>query len=105
MAPATLRDAIVRVPKSNRPAPRHPARPATESTAGLLARGSSPVTAFPVFPVALWHGLAAYSCGGSCGVGTAVPHHIPCSLSRERPSTSPLNGGGLCFVNARGRCG
>src|SRR5258707_14633498 len=28
-------------------APRHPARLTTESTAGLLARGSSPVPAFP----------------------------------------------------------
>ncbi len=37
-------------PQTNRPAPRHPARPATESTAGLLARGSPPVTAFPDGP-------------------------------------------------------
>src|SRR5438445_1292691 len=72
-----------RVPLMNRPAPRHPARPATESTAGLLARGSPPVTAFPGFllPVAVWHRLAAYSCGGSCGIGTWVPHRIPYSLS------------------------
>jgi hypothetical protein len=33
-----------------RPAPRHPARATTESTAGLLARGSLPVTAFPGGP-------------------------------------------------------
>src|SRR5262249_42358939 len=33
-----------------RPAPRHPARTTTESTAGLLARGSPPVTAFPGCP-------------------------------------------------------
>src|SRR5712671_2190760 len=42
-------------------------------------------------PVALWFGLAAYSCGGSCGIGTLgtmfpLLHRIPCSLSRERPS-------------------
>src|SRR5258708_28584203 len=30
--------------------PRHPARLTTESTAGLLARGSPPVTAFPGCP-------------------------------------------------------
>ena len=89
-----------RVPERNRPAPRHPARPATESTAGLLARGSPPVTAFPDVPVAVWYGLAAYSCGGSCGIGTCVPHRIPCSLSRERPSMGPLNGGRRGFVNA-----
>src|SRR5437588_11243014 len=94
MAPVTLRDTIVRVPNRNRPAPRHPARPATESTAGLLARGSPPVTAFPGDPSGrVWYGLAAYSCGGSCGIGTCVPHRIPCSLSRERPSMGPLNGG------------
>src|SRR3984893_12485930 len=31
-------------------APRHPARHTTEPTAGLLARGSPPVTAFPGCP-------------------------------------------------------
>jgi len=70
--------------------PGAPRRVTTESTAGLLARGSPPVTAFPgLFPVAMWHGLAAYSCGGSCGFGTVVPHRIPCSLSDERPSIAP----------------
>ena len=39
-----------------------------------------------------WYGLAAYSCGGSCGIGTFVPHRIPCSLSCERPSMPPLSG-------------
>ena len=39
-----------RVPDTNPPAPRHPARPRIESTAGLLARGSPPVTAFPDRP-------------------------------------------------------
>src|SRR5262249_62264290 len=33
-----------------RPAARHAARTTTESTAGLLARGSAPVTAFPGCP-------------------------------------------------------
>jgi hypothetical protein len=40
--------------------------------------------------VALWLGLAAYSCGGSCGIETGTMlrflDRIPCSLSRERPS-------------------
>jgi hypothetical protein len=85
----------------NRSAARHPARATTESTAGLLARGSPPVTAFPGFvPVAMWHGLAAYSCGGSCGIGTwfrtAFPLH---SRVRDRRSR-PLNGGHPRFVNA-----
>src|SRR5262249_11884957 len=35
---------------ATRPAPRHPARATTESTEGLLARGSAPVTAFPGCP-------------------------------------------------------
>jgi hypothetical protein len=72
-------------PRKDRPAPRHPARAATESTAGLLACGSPPVTAFPGrTPVALWHGLAAYSCGGSCGLGTtgSAPHSL-FALARE----------------------
>src|SRR5262245_40287334 len=51
--------------------------------------GRSPglrVTACPAFPgllvpVAVGHRLAAYSCGGSCGIGTWVPHRIPSSLS------------------------
>jgi hypothetical protein len=45
-------------------------------------------------PVAEWQGLAAYSCGGSCGLGTLFPHRIPCSLSLERPSMAVLNGCG-----------
>jgi hypothetical protein len=50
----------------------------------LAGRRPSPPSR--VVPVAMWYGLAAYSCGGSCGLGTCVPHRIPCSLSRERPS-------------------
>ena len=85
----------------NRSAARHPARATTESTAGLLARGSPPVTAFPGFvPVAMWHGLAAYSCGGSCGIGTSFRTAFPVrSRLRDRRSR-PLNGGRLRFVNA-----
>jgi len=93
---------VSRVPQQNRPVPRHPARTATGSTAGLLARGSMPVTAFPGsrVPVALWYRLAAYSCGGSCGIGTWVPHRIPSSLSCERPSIRrALNGDNPHFVN------
>jgi hypothetical protein len=87
--------------QKDRPALRHPAQHASESTVGLLACGSPPVTAFPgIVPVAVWHGLAAYSCGGSCGLGTSVPHRIPCSLSCERPSMGALNGGDRAFVNA-----
>src|SRR5215471_1608832 len=41
-------------------------------------------------PVAQWCGLAAYSCGGSCGIGSRklirIPYRIPCWLSDERPS-------------------
>jgi hypothetical protein len=83
-------------PQGNRPdrvldwsrsAPRHPARATNESTAGLLARGSPPVTAFPgLVPVAMWHGLAAYSCGGSCGIGTSFRTAFPVRSRVERPS-------------------
>ena len=51
----------------------------------LAGRRPSPPSR--VDPVAAWQGLAAYSCGGSCGMGTdPVPHRIPCWLSCERPS-------------------
>jgi hypothetical protein len=88
----------------------------TESTAGLLARGSPPVTAFPESsPVALWLGLAADSCGGSCGLGatpatamfrTAFPVR---SHVRDRRYQA-LNGPRPTLVNARllfdcARCG
>jgi len=55
----------------------------TTAMAGLLARGSLPCTAFPV---SQWHvgaRLAAYSCGGSHGIGAsfkaikATPHRVP----------------------------
>ena len=89
----------LRLRTSRRSAPRHPARHTLESTAGLLARGSVPVAAFPGMTPVAWHGLAAYSCGGSCGIGTLVPHRIPCSLSCERPSTPTVSGAAGRFVN------
>jgi len=67
--------------------------------------GSVPVHAFPGQPQwPKWFGLAAYSCGGSCGIGirvvagcrTAFPVG---SLARDRRS-SPLNGRRTGFVNA-----
>src|SRR6516165_5831449 len=62
-------------------------RPATpEPTAGLLARGFSPVTAFPDDPVASWLGLAAYSCGGSCGLGTrGLSRHLAIKCWTSQP--------------------
>src|SRR6516165_10744960 len=62
-------------------------RPATpEPTAGLLARGFSPVTAFPDDPVASWLGLAAYSCGGSCGLGTrGLRQHLASNAGQVSP--------------------
>src|ERR1700674_2333542 len=82
----------IRVQDTNRPGAEAP-RPAHDRIDGrspgsrVTARHRLPGTV----PVALWFGLAAYSCGGSCGIGTWEPvlpflHRIPCSLSRERPS-------------------
>src|SRR5215469_18927361 len=34
------------------------------------------------YPVAVGDRLAAHSCGGSCGLGTEVPHRIPVGLFR-----------------------
>src|SRR6202166_2716725 len=72
-------------------APRHPARLTTESTAGLLARGSPPVTAFPGYPSGSVVRARRLQLRGQLrnrNQGTAFPslHRIPCSLSRERPS-------------------
>ena len=67
-------------PRGTPPGPR----PNQRQVSRLAGRRPSPPSR--VVPVAMWHGLAAYSCGGSCGLGTFVPHRIPCSLSRERPS-------------------
>jgi|SRR4249920_2976135 hypothetical protein len=80
------------VQDANRPSAEAP-RPAHDRIDGrspgsrVAARHRLPGT----IPVALWFGLAAYSCGGSCGIGIwelMLPslHRIPCSLSRERPS-------------------
>src|SRR5919198_5385731 len=92
---AATRDApqknyAIRVLDANRAAPRPPAgaRPNQRQVSWLAGRRPSPPSR--ILPVAQWHGLAAYSCGGSCGLGTVVPHHIPCSLSRERPSIPHL---------------
>src|SRR5258707_227484 len=58
-------------------------------------------------PVALWFGLAAYSCGGSCGIGTLEPKFpfltaFPVrSHVRDRRSR-PLNGPRARLVNADG---
>src|SRR5580692_3069681 len=72
-------------------APRHPARLTTESTAGLLARGSPPVTAFPGCPSGSVVRARRLQLRGQLrnrNLGTVFPflHRIPCSLSRERPS-------------------
>ena len=53
-----------------------------------------------VFPVALWLGLAAYSCGGSCGFGrSALPHSLFLS-SRETVDRAALKAASAAFVNA-----
>src|SRR5215472_3524123 len=51
----------------------------------------------------LWRGLAAYSCGGSCGLGDlSSPAAFPVrSHVRDRRSR-PLNGPRGCLVNAGG---
>src|SRR5262249_44615540 len=85
--------------RTDRPVPRHPARLAVESTAGLLARGSLPVTAFPGFPVALWHRLAPYRFGGSRGLGTFLPPPLPPWPCAESPSRVPLSGEPRALVN------
>src|SRR5215813_8259949 len=44
-------------------------------------------------PVALWLGLAAYSCGGSCGFGTPwFRTAFPFGSHLERPSMAVLKG-------------
>src|SRR6267154_5829343 len=87
-------------------APRHPARHTTESTAGLLARGSPPVTAFP--------GMSQWLCGSGSPLtvaGAAAESELweLCSRSltafpvrshvRDRRSRS-LNGARRRLVNA-----
>src|SRR5882724_2404487 len=72
-------------------APRHPARHTTESTAGLLARGSPPVTAFPGYPSGSVVRARRLQLRGQLRNSElwepVLPflHRIPCSLSRERP--------------------
>src|ERR1700720_2154502 len=83
-------------------APRHPARLTTESTAGLLARGSLPVTAFP--------GLTQWLCGSGSPLtvaGAAAAWELafrtafPVRSRYERPSYRVTKGAHGCFVNAR----
>src|SRR5580704_19109738 len=75
-----------------------PAARLHDTTAGLLALGSSPLATFPVSQWCLGHRLADYSCGGSRGLGqeafTAFPfdpregHRRPLDTGRdEAPST------------------
>src|SRR6202020_1154053 len=45
--------------------------------AGLLARGSLLLTAFPVSQWLIGDLLAAYSCGGSHGIEPESPHRVP----------------------------
>src|SRR6202035_5220874 len=89
-------------------APRHPARLTTESTAGLLARGSPPVTAFPGCPsgsvvrarrLQLRGQLRNRNSGSLCSRSlTAFPVR---SHVRDRRSRT-LNGSGGRLVNADG---
>src|SRR5262249_27091785 len=51
-------------PRGTPPGPR----PNQRQVSWLAGRRPSPPSR--VVPVAMWHGLAAYSCGGSCGLGT-----------------------------------
>ena len=80
--------------RRTRPLPRHPARHATKGMAGLLARGSVQLAAFPTCHMrteisGIRQALAAYSCGGSRGLASSAleeldVYHIPSSLSRLR---------------------
>ena len=92
----TLRDSRRRFPHSRvaRPLPRHPARPAISGMAGLLARESTQLAAFPTCRICdgisgIGQALFAYSCGGSRGFASPPDsaleaYHIPSSLSRSR---------------------
>src|ERR1700686_2489020 len=77
----------IRVQDANRPSAEAP-RPAHDRIDGRSpgSRGTARHRLPGDVPVALWFGLAAYSCGGSCGIGTLGTmfpflHRIPCSLS------------------------
>src|SRR5438876_3072176 len=54
----------------------------------LMIRRPPRSTLFPY--TTLFRSLAADSCGGSCGLGTRIPHRIPCSLFRSEEHTSEL---------------
>src|SRR6516225_9581319 len=75
--------------------------------AGLLTRGSMPLSAFPG-PKAQWHDgerLSAYSCGRSCGFGSGIEKSLtafPCCRSVDRPPERRHDGGRVRDVNAAG---
>ncbi len=76
---------------SDRPPPGHPARRATELTAGLLARGSPPVTAFPGSPQ--WHcGTSSplTVAGAAADLGADPAPHSLFTLHSKRPSIQGL---------------
>jgi hypothetical protein len=81
-------------PPMSSTAPRHPAQYATETTAGLLACGSTPLTAFPGYPSGTVVRARRLQLRGQLRIRSFVLHRIPCSLSLERPSTALLNGCG-----------
>src|ERR1043166_3825848 len=52
-------------------------------------------------PSGLWHGLTAYSCGGSCGFGSQSRTAFPVrSFAGKRPPVAGIRGGANAFVNA-----
>ena len=71
--------------------PGHPARGRSAVAAGLLARGSSPLSGLPERFIgasdALRQQLAAYSCGGSAGLALAGSTRLPSWLraKQKRP--------------------
>jgi hypothetical protein len=75
-------------PYGPRTVPRHPARTLAFdlAKAGLLARGSLPRIAFPELGSSGYHDarLAAYSCGGSHGIGPERRHRVPFSPLKIR---------------------
>lgn len=105
-----------RFPRSRvpRPLPRHPAQHATNGMAGLLARGSMQLAAFPTCRLrteisGFGQALAAYSCGGSRGfvsqrsrrsTRTTFPHR---SFLRKRPSRALVQRCAVALSMARSR--
>ena len=82
-------------------APRHPARRATSIDGRSPGSRVSAFAAFPgCFPVAVWLGLAAYSCGGSRGFWACALTAFPVPLIRETVDTAALKAASAAFVNA-----